>query len=92
MTDRPYVAEGDIYLSPQVRLLADAPNIDCFEFNGAGFRLVLPEDMTPLDAVPLILVGNGKTLTFKNVTIVHAASLGAVLQLKAGLFEIWLSL
>lgn len=82
--DRPFVAKGDIYLSPQVRLLADAPGINAFLFDGSGFKLILPEGMTPLDAVPLILVGSGKTLTFKNVTVVHASSLSAVIQLKAG--------
>lgn len=66
-----------------VRILADAPGIQNFEFDGSGFHLILPEDMTPLDALPLILVGNGKTLRFKNVTIVHSASLSSVVQLRA---------
>ena len=82
--DVPFVAKGDVYLSPQVRLLADAPGIKTFIFDGAGFKLILPEGMSPLDAVPLILVGTDKTLIVRNLTVVHASSFSAVIQLKAG--------
>ena len=69
--------------------MADTPGIQAFEFDGNGNKLILPEDMSPLDAIPLILVGPQRTLVFKNVTIVHASSLSSVLQLKAG--EPWCS-
>ena len=45
---------------------------------------MLPEGLGASEALPLILVGEGKTLLLRNVTIVHAASLAACLQLSAG--------
>ena len=36
------------------------------------------------EALPLVLVGAGKSLALRNVRLVHAASLGACLQLGAG--------
>jgi len=45
---------------------------------------VLPEGLGAGDALPLILVGEGKTLLLRNVRIVHAGSLAACLQLSAG--------
>ncbi len=47
---------------------------------------MLPEGLGASEALPLILVGEGKTLLLRNVTIVHAASLAACLQLSAGAF------
>ena len=35
-------AEGDLWLSPETRLLVDAPGCDSFEYDGAGHRLVRP--------------------------------------------------
>ena len=36
--DKPHVAEGDLWLSPTVRLLADAPGVNAFEYDGQGHR------------------------------------------------------
>ena len=36
-------AEGDLFLSPQCRLLADAPACDDYIYDGAGHCIVLPE-------------------------------------------------
>lgn len=36
-------AEGDLFLCPAVRLLADAPGVAVFEYHGHGHRLVLPD-------------------------------------------------
>jgi hypothetical protein len=38
-------AEGDLFLSPQCRVLADAPACDDYVYDGAGHRLVLPDDI-----------------------------------------------
>lgn len=84
MTDTVFELQEDLFLSPEVRLLADRPGVDTFIFDGAGHRLILPSDIDPLDALPLILVGVGKTLHFKNLTMVPASSLSSILQLKAG--------
>ncbi|KAK9834254.1 hypothetical protein WJX81_000411 [Elliptochloris bilobata] len=84
LTGPVHKAESDLWLSPETRLLADAPGCDSFEYDGAGHRLVLPEGLGPAEALPLILVGEGRTLLLRNVRIVHAASLAACLQLSAG--------
>lgn len=83
----PYLATGDIYLSPTVRLLADG---DCgeqpvnFEFDGRGYNLVLPPPSALGELLPLILIGTHGTLRLRNVTIVNAESLPDVLQLATG--------
>lgn len=46
-----------------------------------GHRIILPEDVSIDDPQPLILIGPGKRLRLKNVTLVYAASLPACLQL-----------
>jgi len=84
LIDTPYIANSDLYLCPQVRLLADAPGVDSFVFDGTGHKLFLPPNMTPLDSIPLILVGTNKQLTLKNVTIVYSSSFSSVIQLKSG--------
>ena len=46
-------AEGDLWLSPETRLLADAPGCDSFEYNGTGHRLVrLPRSRTQNSCAP----------------------------------------
>ena len=78
-------AEGDVWLSPEARLLADsATGPEDVVYDGCGHRIVLPQDVTVTDPLPLILVGMGKTLVLRNVRIVHAASLPACLQLAPG--------
>lgn len=80
----PFKADRDLWLSPESRLLADSPGTEDFVYDGQGRRLVLPQDISVEEPLPLILLGPGKTLQLKNVKLVHAASLPACLQLGAG--------
>ena len=80
----PHKADKDLWLSPEARLLADLPGVEDFLYDGQGKRLVLPQDISVEEPLPLILIGPGKTLQLKNVMLVHAASLPACLQLGAG--------
>ncbi len=77
-------AQGDVWLCPETRLLADGPGVDDYVYDGAGHRIVLPEGISGDEPLPLIVVGRGKTLHLKDVKIVYAASLPACLQLAAG--------
>ena len=45
---------------------------------------MLPQGVSVQDPVPVIVVGPGRTLILKNLTLVHSASLPACLQLAAG--------
>lgn len=45
---------------------------------------MLPEGISNGEALPLIIIGAGKTLQLRNVRIVHAASLPACMQLGSG--------
>jgi hypothetical protein len=49
-----------------------------------GHRLIFPEGIAAAEQLPLLVVGTGKTLKLCNVTIVHAESLAACLQLAPG--------
>lgn len=84
LTETPFKAQHDLYLSPEVRLLADSPGVQKFVYDGDGHNLILPNGLDPRDSIPLILVGTNKTLHFRNVNIIHSASLSTVLQLKPG--------
>ncbi len=53
-------------------------------YDGQGKRLVLPQDISVDEPLPLILIGPGKTLQLKNLKLVYAASLPACLQLGPG--------
>lgn len=69
-----YQQEGTVYLSPQKRLLADNPGIKEYIYDGQGNTLWLLEDecgtgISGPGQGPLIIVGNGNTLTFKNIFI-----------------------
>ncbi|KAK9819963.1 hypothetical protein WJX72_004515 [[Myrmecia] bisecta] len=77
-------ARGDFYLSPESRLLADAPDLEDYVYDGKGSRLILPDGIGMEAPLPLIIVGAGKTLILRNVKIVYAASLPACLQLGPG--------
>ena len=77
-------ADSDVWLSPECRLLADAPGVEDFVYNGQGHRVLLPEGIQMADPIPLIVVGCGKTLILKNVKIIHAASMHACLDLASG--------
>ncbi len=37
------MADGNLFLCPTVRLLADTPGACCYEYDGQGRCLVLPE-------------------------------------------------
>ena len=76
--------KGDIFLSPSCRLLADMPGPAQRVLDGRGHRLVLPTGVDAQERLPLILVGAGKTLQLRNITIVHSSSLAACLHLGAG--------
>ena len=80
----PFKADRDLWLSPESRLLADQPGVEDFVYDGQGKRLVLPQDISVEEPLPLILLGPGKTLQLKNVKLVYAASLPACLQLGPG--------
>ncbi|KAL4858517.1 Vacuolar protein sorting-associated protein 13C [Chlorella vulgaris] len=84
LSGKAYVAEGDLYLCPAVRLLADSPGVTAFEYQGNGHRLVLPDKGNLDEPLPLILVGSGCTLRLRNVKVVNAASLAVCLQLAPG--------
>lgn len=49
-----------------------------------GHRIVLPEDIGVAEDLPLVVIGAGKALLLRNVTIVQAASLTSCLKLGAG--------
>ena len=80
----PFKADRDLWLSPEARLLADSPGVEDFVYDGQGKRLVLPQDISVDEPLPLILIGPGKTLQLKNLKLVYAASLPACLQLGPG--------
>ena len=85
----PFTAKEDMWLSPDTRLLADAPGApEDIVFDGQGHSLVLPKGLTVQDPVPVILVGPGRTLILKNVTVENSASLPACLQLAAGVHAV----
>jgi len=81
----PFKADRDLWLSPESRLLADSPGVEDFVYDGQGKRLVLPQDISVDEPLPLILIGPGKTLQLKNLKLVYASSLPACLQLGPGM-------
>lgn len=83
-TEGEYRATGNVWLCPQTRLLADSPQATDYVYNGQGRCLILPEGISDGEALPLIIVGAGKTLLLRDVKIVHAASMPACLQLGSG--------
>ncbi|GIL84694.1 hypothetical protein Vretifemale_13318, partial [Volvox reticuliferus] len=89
----PYYAHGkDVWLSPEVRLLADAPAGGAAPpatgflhvYDGGGGRLVLPPGLSPAESLPLIVIGANRALKLKNVRIVNCASLPPCLNLGPG--------
>ncbi|KAK9908805.1 hypothetical protein WJX75_003140 [Coccomyxa subellipsoidea] len=84
LTEHGYKPTSDLWLSPQTRLLADSPDGTDFVYDGQGHRLILPEGISDGEAMPVIIVGAGKTLLLRDVKIVHAESLPACLQLGSG--------
>ena len=74
--------QGDLFLSPEFRLLADAPGVPTFTYDGCGHRLVLPPGIPSTEPLPLVLVGPARSLRLVNVTLVHPESLSACLQVR----------
>lgn len=77
-------ATEDLWLSPSVRLLADRPGASSFTYDGQGRCIILPSKAHLGEQLPLIIIGGGKQLRLKNVTIVHSSALPACLQLGPG--------
>eukprot|EP00878_Enallax_costatus_P018255 GHUV01019211.1.p1 GENE.GHUV01019211.1~~GHUV01019211.1.p1 ORF type:complete len:760 (+),score=304.75 GHUV01019211.1:378-2657(+) len=80
----PYTASDHLWLSPEYRIIADAPGLKEAVYDGAGKALILPESVPAIEHVPLIVVGRGKTLRLKNVRIINKQSLAGVLLLGPG--------
>jgi hypothetical protein len=81
---QPYVAADHLWLSPEYRLIADAPGLTEAVYDGQGHALVLPDCVPAIEHVPLIVVGRGKTLRLRNVRVVNRQALAGVLLLGAG--------
>lgn len=79
-----YNATSDIWISPEVRVLADLPGQSEFVFNGNGHQLILPSNVGLHESLPLILVGAGATLTLTNIKIVNSSSLASIVQIQPG--------
>lgn len=65
--------EEELALSPRRQLVADRPGVAEYVYDGKGGTLVLKDQLgevlhTP-PATPLIIIGPGKNLRFRNVTI-----------------------
>lgn len=80
----PYLAADHLWLSPEYRIIADAPGLSEAVYDGAGHALVLPDSVPAVEHVPLIVVGRGKTLRLKNVRIINRQAMAGVLQLGPG--------
>lgn len=80
----PYSAPNHLWLSPEYRIIADAPGLREAVYDGQGHALVLPAAVPSIEHVPLIVVGRGVTLRLCNVKIINQASLAGVLSLAPG--------
>jgi hypothetical protein len=80
----PYAAADHLWLSPEYRLIADAPGLSEAVYDGQGHALVLPECVPAIEHVPLIVVGRGKTLRLRNVRLINRQALAGVLLLGPG--------
>lgn len=66
--------EDVVYLSPIRQLLADAPGINEYTYDGCGKSIVLDDgsnfkDMSSAKSQPIVVIGRGKRLRFVNVKI-----------------------
>ena len=84
LTEERTTAGDHIWLSPQNRLLADAPNISHFTLDLADRCLVLPPGLSASSSIPLIVLGADCTLRITNGTIYNAESMAACLSLGPG--------
>eukprot|EP00850_Spirogloea_muscicola_P018627 SM000173S02996 [mRNA] locus=s173:28246:52241:- [translate_table: standard] len=78
--------KGIEWLSPDRQLVADAPDVDSYEYDGQGDTLQLLEHsdgpvLSSAPSSPLIVVGHGKTLRFRNIRILGGAHLWASVKL-----------
>eukprot|EP00798_Chlamydomonas_sp_ICE-L_P025166 gene25166-10797_t len=80
----PYQMDEDLWLSPEFRVLADAPGTSHFLLDGCGCSLVLPPHIPSSEMLPLIMVGADKSLELRNVTILNSDSLASCLSLAPG--------
>lgn len=80
----PYLAPDHLWLSPEYRIVADAPGLREAVYDGRGHALVLPAAVPSIEHVPLIVVGRGVTLRLRNVKIINKAGLAGVLSLAPG--------
>jgi vacuolar protein sorting-associated protein 13A/C len=84
-----YVQEvSDVWLSPEHQLEVDAAHVSEFVYDGKGGSLFLLMEeggrvVAGLPPTPLILIGNGKRLRFKNVHIKGGVHLDACIHLGA---------
>lgn len=65
LTAAPFIATTDVWLSPEFRMIADAPGVSHFAYDGSHARLVLPKGIPSSESLPLIVVGAGKMLTLR---------------------------
>lgn len=79
----PHVADSHIWLSPEYRIIADAPDVKHFVYDGNNNAIILPS-LPPTDHVPLIVVGRDKTMQLKNVRVATRSALAACLLLGPG--------
>jgi hypothetical protein len=80
----PYLAPDHLWLNPEYRIIADAPELKEVVYDGQGHGLVLPAAVPSIEHVPLIVVGRGVTLRLRNVKLINQASLAGVLSLAPG--------
>jgi hypothetical protein len=78
------LAEDHLWLSPDVRLLADHPDIKEYVLDMDHHSIVLPPDQHPSSSIPLIVLGGECCLRLKNAMIYNADSLAACLSLGPG--------
>lgn len=75
LSSRIYRQKDDlVHLSPESQLIADAFDVDEFTYDGCGGTICLSEDIDLEDVSssktqPIIIIGRGKKLQFKNVKI-----------------------
>eukprot|EP00897_Mesotaenium_endlicherianum_P008373 jgi/Mesen1/7564/ME000392S06833 len=90
LTQPEYAQQEEVeWLAPQRQLLADSVEHDEYVYNGCGRALCLLEEragagVCAAPSAPLVCVGNGKHLRFKNVRIVNGLHLDECVQLGTG--------
>lgn len=80
----PYLAPDHLWLSPEYRIIADAPELREAVYDGRGHALVLPDCVPAIEHVPLLVVGRNKVLRLKNVRVINRQALAGVLLLGPG--------